>query len=334
MALAPSTFAVCDHDPALREVVIAIPVRNEAQRLPRLLQALSNAAARTPLPVTAIFLANNCTDGSENVALSFRHPALSVRVISCHLADPTAGLARRMAFDLAARDGALIMTTDADAVPHPNWITSAMGAASAGADVVCGRVLADLRAVMAAPQVRRVARLETAYRRLLHETRHALDSLSGRARCRQPHYIEAGASLAIRAECYRQIGGMPEVRSSEDRALVHRAEQHGLRIDYAPAMTVTVSARLCGRAEGGMAETLRSRISDPNPLVDQAMLPLPVVRQLWHAAITGRPLPYPSRADTGGWSRLRASDLETALPDLRDFVRRNVRPYLSRSEAA
>ncbi|SCX86401.1 glycosyltransferase [Paracoccus tibetensis] len=320
--------------PAIREVVVAVPVRNEALRLPKLLAALAVAAAASPVPVTVLILANNCTDDSAAIAAAFAYPALRVEIACRQLADPTAGLARRLACDMATRDGALIMTTDADGVPHRDWIVSALAAAEAGAEVVCGRIRADLRRALLTPCARRVAQLETAYSRLLHETRHAIEHLRGRGRTAQPHYTEAGASLAIRADSYLRIGGMPDVRSSEDRALVHRAEQNGLRIDYVPQMMVTVSARLRGRAEGGMAETLRRRLAEPDPLVDQAMLPLPVIRRLWDDAVAGRGDPYPSRAASGDWRRLRASDLEATLPHLRAFVLSDVRPLIQGAVAA
>ena len=99
-------------------------------------------------------------------------------------------------------------------------------------------------------------------------------------------------------------------------------------------MMVTVSARLQGRAEGGMAETLRHRLAEADPLVDQAMLPLDVIRQLWAEAVAGRPGLYPCRAAPGDWQRLRASDLETALPHLASFVCGTVRPHLRPTEAA
>lgn len=137
--------------PRLTQIVVAIPVRNEARRLGRLLGALANAAGRSALPVTVVVFANNCTDRSAAIAREHGHPLLTVEVQEAELADATAGAARRIAFEMAAREGALILTTDGDAVPHADWIAAALRSANAGADVVCGRISADCRRVMACP---------------------------------------------------------------------------------------------------------------------------------------------------------------------------------------
>lgn len=313
--------------PVLTQIVIAIPVRNEAERLPQLLRALAAAALQSALPVTVVVLANNCTDHSANILRSFAHPLLRLEVHEITLSDPNAGLARRLAMDLAARTGALMLTTDGDAAPDPHWIAAAIHAATAGADLICGRIEADCRHVLATPSGRRVAEAETAYGKLQHEIRHAMDLLDGRQGSSRPHYIESGASMAIRADCYRLIGGLPKVRSSEDRALVHHAEAQGLIVRYAEDMLATVSGRLHGRAEGGMAETLLYRMQEEDPVADQSMLPVPVLADLWSQAVARRSLPYPSRAHPVG-VRLRASDLEAGLPELGRLVEQTVRPKL------
>lgn len=317
----------------LSQVIVAIPVRDEARRLPRLLAALSLAAERCPLPVTALILANNCIDESAALARAHLHPRLPVEVHVAELAEASAGAARRMALDLAARPGVLMLTTDGDAVPRPGWIAAALRAAEAGADLVCGRISADCRRALARPSCRRVAEAETAYGALLHELRHAVDRLAGRQGPSRPHYIESGASLAVRADVYQMIGGMPRMRSSEDRALVHHAECHGLVVRYDEAMRTAVSSRMDGRAEGGMAEALRQRIVDPDPLVDQAMLDPRTAARLLDEAMAGRAPLFPSRALPVG-PRLRASALEAALPELRALVEARVRPHLLRLRAA
>lgn len=313
--------------PVPTQIVVAIPVRNEARRLPRLLRALAAAALRSTLPVTVVVLANNCTDHSTQIVQSFVHSLMRVELHEVDFPDANAGIARRAAMDLAARPGALILTTDGDAAPDPDWIAAALRAAHGGADLVCGRIDADCRHVLATTPGRRMARAEAAYGKLQHEIRHAADLLAGRQGLARPHYMESGASMAIRADRYRLIGGLPKVRSGEDRALVHHAETHDLTIRYADDMLVTVSGRLHGRAEGGMAETLRHRMQDEDPLADQSMLPVHVLAELWSHTVAGRALPFPSRAVPVG-AQLRASDLEAGLADLKRLLEQTVRPQL------
>lgn len=317
----------------LTQIVVAIPVKNEADRIGRLLQALSAAAGRTSLPVRAIVLANNCTDGTALIAGAFASPLLQVDVHQVTLPhqQANAGGARRVVMDLAAREGALLMTTDGDAIPDAGWISAALQAAEAGADLICGTIHANADHVLATASGARITRAEVAYRAVQHEVRYYIDQIAGRQKPggRQPHYVESGASLAIRADVYRRIGGLPAVASSEDRALIHRAERHGVPVHYSHDMRAKVSARLQGRAKGGMAECLRERMRDSDPLADQAMLPLKVLRDLWADALAVPDSIFPDRAVSIG-HRMRASDLEKGLPPLTDFLQGVVRPGFHR----
>lgn len=323
--------------PALRplpgRIAIAVPARNEQARLPRLLSALAAAAEFGSCPVSALVLANNCTDDTARVARAFRHPALAVETVETVFppGQANAGRARRLAMDLAWRPDALLMTTDGDATPAPGFVAAALRHVAQGADLVCGTIGTDARHVLATPSGARIAAAEGAYGALVHEIRHCIDRMAGRQRADgdRPHYTESGAAIAIRGDAYAAIGGLPPIASSEDRALIHQAERHRLRIRYAPDMHAHVSARLFGRARGGMAECLRRRMTDPDPLADQAMLPLSVLRRLWAQAVASQAPLFPDRAVCCG-PRLHASDLERRLPGLRDFVERRVRPEFAR----
>lgn len=314
-------------------VVVAIPVRDEEQRLDRLLSALALAARRSSGRVSALVLANNCSDDTAAIARAFHHPALAVETVEIDFpaADASAGIARRLAMDLALRDDALLMTTDGDATPAPDWIAAALHHAAQGADIVCGTIGADARHVLATPSGARITAAEGAYGGFVHEIRHCLDRMAGRQPLGgpRPHYMESGAAIAIRADAYAAIGGLPRVRSSEDRALIHRAERHGLKVCYAGDMHAQVSARLIGRAKGGMAECLRRRMTEDDPLADQAMLGVSVLRALWAQAMAGNVPAYPDRSFSHG-GRLRASELERGLADLTAFVETRVRPDFAR----
>lgn len=318
---------------AITHVSIAIPVRDEAERLYRLLDALAGAASNCDLPVTAVVLANNCTDASEQIARLFGSPALQVSVHAVTFPVPTAsaGKARRAAMDLAAGPGGLLMTTDADAIPGLGWIRAALDATRAGADLVCGSITADVPHVLATPSGARITRAEEAYSALLRRVRHRLDQVAGRQSLMSapPHYMESGASMAIRADRYHAIGGLPALDFGEDRALVFRAEAHGLRVHYSPDMSARVSGRLQGRAAGGMAACLRHRMQDTDPLADQAMILPDTLRRMWADAMSGQVRAYPDRSVPAG-PHLRASDLEARLQDLAMLVDGTVDPDFAR----
>lgn len=318
---------------SVTHVTIAVPVRDEAMRIGRLLTALAHAAQECALPVSALLLANDCIDDSVAVARGFAHPALRVRIRQTRSPAglSSAGRARRAAMDMAACPGALLMTTDADATPGPGWIAAALEAVAAGADLVCGAITAEAPHVLATRSGARITSAEVAHAALQHEVRHGLDQIAGRQPLggARPHYMESGASMAIRADSYLAIGGLPARDHSEDRALVHLAEQKGLGIVYAPDMTARVSARLEGRAEGGMAACLRHRMQHEDPLADQAMLPPDRLHGMWAGAMATGRAPYPCRSEAPG-PRLRASDLEAAHPALLRLVEQTVRPDMAR----
>ncbi|WP_277020188.1 glycosyltransferase [Paracoccus hibiscisoli] len=317
---------------AFNRIDIAIPVRDEAVRLPRLLKALARAAAGVSLPVRAVIFANDCTDASADIARAFRDASLEVVAIEaeCETSDASAGRARRLAMDIAAVPGGLLMTTDADAVPGTMWIRAACQSVQAGADLVCGAISAHAPHVLATRSGARITHAERRYSAIQHRIRHALDQLAGRQAigALRPHYMESGASMAILADRYLQVGGLPRMDHSEDRALVYRAELHDLIVHYCPTMQARVSARLRGRAMGGMAACLRHRMQQDDPLADQAMLPVDLLHDLWSDAMAGRATRYPDRSVAQG-RVLRASDLEKGLAALTQLYVGTVRPDLS-----
>ena len=83
----------------------------------------------------------------------------------------------------------------------------------------------------------------------------------------------SGASIAIRASMLREVGGMPCVPSGEDRALIERLRLIDARVRHDPRISVVVSGRIEGRAQGGMADTMRRRILKQDEFVDHRIEP-------------------------------------------------------------
>jgi glycosyltransferase involved in cell wall biosynthesis len=123
--------------------VVAVPVRDEEERLPACLRALARQRDRfgrpiPPIQVRVVVFANNCADQSASLARSLgKCSGLDVRVVEARspLATAHAGAARRAAMDIAEawlveggeRDG-VILTTDADSQVTPNWIAENLAA--------------------------------------------------------------------------------------------------------------------------------------------------------------------------------------------------------------
>jgi len=240
-------------------VAIALPAKDEADDLPACLAALDAAAGRFGGDVSIMVVANNCVDATQAVLASthLRHARLHWSAVSLLPAHRHAGWARRLAFDAAAallRDpGDLLLSTDADTVVAPDWITCAAAHLAGGADAVAGRALTRRsdRAALGRAAMRRLNLLGRYYT--------ALDWLRAD---RAPevgdpwprHFYEGGASIALTLGTYRRIGGAPTPAVAEDRALFAAVRAAGGAVRHPLDVRVFTSSRLNGRAPGGMAD--------------------------------------------------------------------------------
>jgi hypothetical protein len=67
---------------------------------------------------------------------------------------------------------------------------------------------------------------------------------------------------------------MPATPLGEDRAFFDALRRIDARIRHAPGARVVVSARIVGRAPGGMADTMRRRLDRPDPFLDDRLEPV------------------------------------------------------------
>lgn len=263
---------------------VAIPARNEVDHLPACLGALADqrtpSGASTPLFEVFVF-ANDCSDGTAERARTLApNLPFGLQVVEGRLpaGAANAGEARRVAMDLAlARLDALaaarpvILTTDADSRVPSNWIYGNIAAIDAGADAVLGRLALDEDSRRLPKSIHRRGALESEYEALLTEVFATLDPISHNP---WPHHSTiSGASLAVTAEAYRQIGGLPRVALGEDKALVAELLSRDAQVRFDNGIEVITSARTEGRAIGGVADTLRLRARCPNSFCDEILEP-------------------------------------------------------------
>jgi hypothetical protein len=336
----------CADESPLRAVV-AIPARDEADRIQACLQALADqvdARGRElePGAYGVLLLLNNCSDGSADVARqTAKHYPVPLRVVEKTLPHRLAhaGGARRAAMDLAAHwltetpgiDQKVLLTTDADTKPRPDWIAANFKAFDTGADAVAGIFALDPEDETRLPKALRArGRQEAAYADLLIEMAALLDPQPWNP---YPHHATAsGASLAVTLSAYRQIGGLPAASVGEDKALVAALCMRDARVRFDPNVQVITSGRLVGRARGGAADTLRLRSEDPLAHCDEALEPAGAAfaRAKWrgrlrrrhgrrHNAVVG------NRFDTGSHRAFGAawSEIERTHPL---FLRRLLTP--------
>lgn len=266
------------------DAAIAIPARNEEQRIVRCLAALRAAIVAVGRPVGIVLVVNNSHDATYDRAERWLSQAnVPHMLLDVDFADSWAfvGSARRLSLDLAAeaieREG-LLFTTDADSVVDRHWIMDGFREIGDRADLVCGTILRldDEQTRVPADVAQRCAP-ESAYVALSVELAARLDP-----RPHDPlpaHWNAGGANLVFARSVYEAVGGMPVLVSGEDRAFVAEAERHDLRVVYAPNVLVRTSCRLTGRASGGLADALRSWIADEDPVCDD---------RLFHAVASGR----------------------------------------------
>lgn len=252
---------------------IAIPVRDEEHRIGRCLAALSKQTVRADHLVLVL---NDCTDGTAAVVRASVPAAHQVHVIeTClHGTCGGAGGARRVAMNHASgllRDG-VILTTDADAVTAPDWIERNLEAIEAGADAVCGMAVIDPVEALAIPaHLHDDDAREVAYVQLLNEMQSLI--LPDDADPWPRHAEDSGASIAVTTRLLRRVGGVPCCSVGEDRALIAALRRIGARVRHDPAIRVVVSGRLEGRAEGGMADTMRRRMVAQDEYTDERLEP-------------------------------------------------------------
>ena len=257
----------------MKDSVVAIPVKDEANRIGSCLAALS----RQSIPANhVVLLLNNCTDGTADIVRALPQGPHRLHVIECELegASASAGVARGLAMNYAASllSEGVLLTTDADAEVPANWVETNLRAIDEGADAVCGRAVIDpVEALLIPPHLHEDDAREVAYGRLLDEIASIV--LPDPADPWPRHREESGASIAMSVAMFRRIGGLPSRPSGEDRALIALLRSLDALVRHDPHISVTVSGRIEGRARDGMADTIRRRIAQQDEFVDDSIEP-------------------------------------------------------------
>lgn len=244
-----------------RNIAVAIPARNEADRLPDCLKSLARACRTATIDrLDVIVLANNCQDDTAAAALGLTlGDQVALTVIETRLPPDQAhaGWARRLALDAACgrlrSGGDLLLSTDADTLVAEDWLARTQAHIDAGYDAVAGSARLNPRDLRVLP-TRHRARLARLRRYDL-----AINFLKASRDGEEPwprHFYEGGASMALTRAAYMRIGGAPTPRVGEDKALFDAVRAAGGKVRHAVDVKVVTSARLTGRAAGGASDTL------------------------------------------------------------------------------
>ena len=257
-------------------IVVAIPARDEADRIGPCLEALDAQTGRRVDHI--VLLLNNCTDDTAAIARSIPlHTGTRLHLLQRDLPpyQANAGHARRLAMQAAASlagpDGVLL-TTDADGLVDTDWIAANLHCIEHGADVVAGWVeLHPIEWGQIPAKLHEDDARECAYDAVCDAIHARLDPDPADPLPR--HTQHSGASIAVTAAAYASSGGVPDIPSGEDRAFIAALRRADAKLRHAPEVHVTVSGRIIGRSTGGMADTIRRRLSAADAFLDDRLEP-------------------------------------------------------------
>ncbi|MEU6891012.1 glycosyltransferase family 2 protein [Streptomyces sp. NPDC046557] len=214
---------------------VVVPAHQEEARLGETLRAL---AAQRDRDFTLLVVDNASTDGTAAVAREFAKRApFTVEVID----EPEKGVGSAVdtGFRYAITQGAtLLARTDGDCLPRPGWTGAARDALLRRPGLVCGRITArrDEHGPLGRVAFMALVALAALFGRLRprHARRHGY---------RAPYRMHAGNNMAVTAELYLAVGGMPRRPSPTDRLFLNAVRRHTDRITRCRAMVVENSTR-------------------------------------------------------------------------------------------
>lgn len=238
-------------------VSVVVPARDEENLIWACLEALANQEEVPYEQYEVILVLDACTDATEDRARKAGEAYPSLRLHFLDGPGKGAGHARRVGMEAACNrlkdlgaPGGLIASTDADTVVSPDWLAVQLGCAARGAQAIGGRIeLADEEHLPEGVS-------DWRHEQGLLRHRNLLEAHEGEGAGALEHWQFSGASLALTAEAYEEIGGLEPLAALEDEYLERVLRQRGIRIERPLSVRVKTSARLTGRAERGLARDL------------------------------------------------------------------------------
>lgn len=202
------------------KVSVVVPAFNEEQLLPACLDALRRQDYDGPIEIIVVDNASNDRTG-----------LLAIREGVTVLREPDRGYSKALARGFAAATGDIIMSTDADSVVPPDWITRLVRAYADGVVAVGGEIefcQANWKA------------------RLLTQGLLPLLNCVDRRNPRGPHLW--GANFSVRRSVFLAAGGWnPRYNLQSDTELSERLRQFG-RVILLPDLAVKTSSRRWNRS--------------------------------------------------------------------------------------
>jgi hypothetical protein len=237
-------------------VIVAVPARNEEDRIGECLARVDRAAAHWGGTVLTVIGTDSCTDATSTVARGFVPIAMQMLVVNGIWRRPSrarraiVGRALEIVASATPLEKVWIANTDADCLVGPDWLERQVAMADRGVDLVAGVVTLD-------PS-------DTSTSLLASFAAHYQRSPGDRG------HVHA-ANLGIRASAYERTGGWrASTAIGEEHHLVRAAMTNGATIVCSDELVVATSSRTRGRVRGGFASVLHRLQHDGGPVADSA----------------------------------------------------------------
>jgi cellulose synthase/poly-beta-1,6-N-acetylglucosamine synthase-like glycosyltransferase len=229
-----------------RLVGVIIPARDEADSIVECLDSVVRALDAAPAVDSSwiVVVADGCSD--QTARLARRRLAGRGTVIECSVASP--GTARRLG-------AAEVLTHFAGRRPSEVWMANTDADSRVGVDWISHHLQLATRGFCGVAGIVRVTSIEG------HDATAVREFLAGYTTYEDgTHPHVHGANLGIRADAYADAGGWSDLAVAEDHCLWSRVRGRGWSTIASVGSVVFTSGRLCGRAMGGFADTLRRKL--------------------------------------------------------------------------
>jgi glucosyl-3-phosphoglycerate synthase len=274
--------------------IVVIPARDEEQHIGACLSALAAQSVGCDAFETILVL-DVCNDATAQVAEQTAR-ALGLGLTLIEGPGQGAGAARRAGMDLAAErllalglEDGLIACTDADSRPDVDWLACQLEHVRAGASAIAGLIELDPEESGKLPPGVLRRRERDAVERL-HSVRKS-EPTAG-------HHHFAGASMAVTAGVYREVGGLEPAAGLEDALFAARLAEHGVSIVRATDVRVRTSARPVGRAPRGLSVDLAVSLWSEHRRYNAGAFPPELLRELKGTTSIAAVIPTKECAET------------------------------------